>query len=199
MWREPACVLRSGVRDYALDWKGRPFPIDYPAGSTGMPAILGVGAGVPLRGGVLDVLNPWPGEDVSSALELLAPLLREPFAAPVAGTDVTDYYTAWGLARFMPGMAGGLSPFLEKVGRFRKHLDLPTFHACRVAEIATARHAVRDGLVDMVGMTRAHMADPHIVRKIEAGEEDRIRPCVGSTYCATNRGCIHNPATGRVW
>ena len=98
VWREPACVLRSGMRDYALDWKGRPFPIDYPAGSSGMRAILGVGAGVPLRGGVLDVLNPWPGEDVSAALELLAPLLREPFADQVAGIDVTDYYTAGELA-----------------------------------------------------------------------------------------------------
>ena len=32
-------------------------------------------------------------------------------------------------------------------------------------------------------MTRAHMADPHIVRKIVEGREDDIRPCVGATYC----------------
>jgi NADPH-dependent 2,4-dienoyl-CoA reductase/sulfur reductase-like enzyme len=55
----------------------------------------------------------------------------------------------------------------------------------------------------MIGMTRAHMADPHIVRKLEAGEEDRIRPCVGATYCLNriylggDALCIHNPATGR--
>ena len=35
----------------------------------------------------------------------------------------------------------------------------------------------------MVGMTRAHMADPHIVRKIIEGREDDIRPCVGANYC----------------
>ena len=35
----------------------------------------------------------------------------------------------------------------------------------------------------MVGMTRAHIADPHIVAKLERGEEDRIRPCVGMGYC----------------
>jgi N-methyl-L-proline demethylase len=52
-------------------------------------------------------------------------------------------------------------------------------------------------------MTRAHMADPHIVRKIIAGREDDIRPCVGATYCLDRiyQGgmalCIHNPATGR--
>jgi NADPH-dependent 2,4-dienoyl-CoA reductase/sulfur reductase-like enzyme len=55
----------------------------------------------------------------------------------------------------------------------------------------------------MVGMTRAHMADPHVVRKIIEGREDDIRPCVGATYCldriyqAGEALCIHNPATGR--
>jgi 2,4-dienoyl-CoA reductase-like NADH-dependent reductase (Old Yellow Enzyme family) len=33
------------------------------------------------------------------------------------------------------------------------------------------------------GMTRAHMADPHIVWKIIEGREDDIRPCVGANYC----------------
>jgi NADPH-dependent 2,4-dienoyl-CoA reductase/sulfur reductase-like enzyme len=55
----------------------------------------------------------------------------------------------------------------------------------------------------MVGMTRAHMADPHIVRKLMEGREDDIRPCVGATYCldriyqAGEALCIHNAATGR--
>ena len=55
----------------------------------------------------------------------------------------------------------------------------------------------------MVGMTRAHIADPHIVKKIINGMEDNIRPCVGATYCLDRiyEGhealCIHNPATGR--
>ena len=55
----------------------------------------------------------------------------------------------------------------------------------------------------MVGMTRAHMADPHIVRKIIEGREDDIRPCVGANYCLDRiyQGgaayCIHNAATGR--
>jgi N-methyl-L-proline demethylase len=69
--------------------------------------------------------------------------------------------------------------------------------------VATARHAVANGLLDLVGMTRAHMADPHIVRKIIEGREHDIRPCVGATYCLDriyqggDAYCIHNPATGR--
>ena len=55
----------------------------------------------------------------------------------------------------------------------------------------------------MVGMTRAHIADPHIVRKVMEGREHEIRPCVGATYCldriyeGNEALCIHNPATGR--
>jgi len=64
--------------------------------------------------------------------------------------------------------------------------------------VATARHAITEGLIDLVGMTRAHIADPHLVEKIAAGEEHRIRPCVGATHCMSHRRptCLHNPATG---
>ena len=102
-----------------------------------------------------------------------------------------------GLTRYMPGMDAPLSPFLEQAGRFRAAVGLPVFHATRVNDIATARHALKEGLVDMVGMTRGHIADPYIVQKIEAGQEDRIRSCVGATYCSNYQYCIQNPATAR--
>ena len=95
------------------------------------------------------------------------------------------------------------APHLDFAGRVRAEVGLPTFHAARIPDVATARHAVATGQLDMVGMTRAHMADPHIVRKIIEGREHDIRPCVGATYCLDRiyQGgmalCIHNPATGR--
>jgi len=95
------------------------------------------------------------------------------------------------------------APHLDFAGEVKKATGMPTFHAARIADVATARHAVAAGLLDMVGMTRAHMADPHIVRKILEGREDDIRPCVGATYCldriyqAGDALCIHNAATGR--
>ena len=79
---------------------------------------------------------------------------------------------------------------------------LAVLHASKVDDVAIARHAIREGKVDLVGMTRAQLADPHIVRKIEQGREDEIRPCVGATYCldriyaAGEALCIHNAATG---
>ncbi len=95
------------------------------------------------------------------------------------------------------------APHLDFAGRVRAEVGLPTFHAARIPDVATARHAVATGQLDMVGMTRAHMADPHIVRKIIEGREADIRPCVGATYCLDRiyQGgmalCIHNPSTGR--
>ncbi|MDP6706304.1 MAG: NADH:flavin oxidoreductase [Alphaproteobacteria bacterium] len=99
----------------------------------------------------------------------------------------------------MPGMASGMAPWLTPVAAFRREVGLPVFHAARIADIATARHAISEGLLDMVAMTRAHIADPHIVTKLARGDEDRVRPCVGVTHCMSvhRPTCIHNAATGR--
>lgn len=108
--------------------------------------------------------------------------------------DLTDVIPVQG----MPS-----APHLDFAGEVKKLTGMPTFHASRIPDVATARHAIENNLLDMVGMTRAHMADPHIVKKIIEGREGDIRPCVGATYCldriyqAGDALCIHNPATGR--
>ncbi len=108
-----------------------------------------------------------------------------------------------GLTDVIPVQGMKSAPHLDFAGEVRKITGMPTFHAARIADVATARHAIASGLLDMVGMTRAHMADPHIVRKIVDGREDDIRPCVGATYCldriyqAGDALCMHNAATGR--
>jgi len=98
----------------------------------------------------------------------------------------------------MPGMFQPSAPFLDRVAQFRRETTLPLIHAAGIRDVATARHVVRAGIVDLVGMTRAHIADPNIVAKIIRGEEERIRPCVGASYCLYKKvNCIHNPASGR--
>ncbi|MGF1631346.1 MAG: FAD-dependent oxidoreductase [Kiloniellaceae bacterium] len=107
------------------------------------------------------------------------------------------------LSRVIPIQGMPSAPHLDFCGEVRAETRFPVFHAARIADVATARHAVAEGKLDMVGMTRAHLADPHIVNKIAAGREQEIRPCVGATYCLDRiyEGhealCIHNPATGR--
>lgn len=95
------------------------------------------------------------------------------------------------------------APHLDFAGAVRAATGMPVFHASKIQDVATARHAISAGLLDMVGMTRAHMADPNIIRKIETSQEHNIRPCVGANYCLDRiyQGgealCIHNAATGR--
>lgn len=108
-----------------------------------------------------------------------------------------------GLVDVIPIQGMPAAPHLDFAGAIRAETQLPTFHAARVGDIATARHAVEAGKVDMIGMTRAHLADPEIVAKLMAGREQEIRPCVGANYCLDRiyQGgealCIHNPASGR--
>ncbi len=107
------------------------------------------------------------------------------------------------LAATIPSMGTPTAPFLEFAGQIRRQIDVPVMHAARISDVSTARHAIRDGLLDLVGMTRPQLADPHLVAKVARGEEDRIRPCVGASYCldaiydSGDAKCVHNPATGR--
>lgn len=139
------------------------------------------------------------GEDCVDIAERLAAGGRVDFL----NVNASHVYTDSGLAWNIPTMGLPSAPFLQIAGRIKRAVDLPVFHAAGIADLPTARHAVAEGLVDMVGMTRAHIADPHIVRKLERGEEARIRPCVGAGLCIdrVNQGfealCLHNPATGR--
>jgi N-methyl-L-proline demethylase len=107
------------------------------------------------------------------------------------------------LTNLIPPMATPASPHLEFAGWVRKNVDVPVMHAARIADVATARYAIAEGLLDLVGMTRALMADPNLPRKVQAGHADQVRPCVGANMCldsiytAGSTHCIHNPATGR--
>ena len=103
----------------------------------------------------------------------------------------------------LPNMAFPVAPFLHLASAMKRELDIPVFHAQRVTDLATAARAVAEGHVDMVAMTRAHIADPHLVRKLSEGREDEIRQCVGAGYCIDriyaggDALCIQNAATGR--
>ncbi len=106
------------------------------------------------------------------------------------------------LSHVIPGMGARSAPHLDFAGEVRAATGIATFHAARIQDVATARHAIATGKLDLVGMTRAHMADPHIAAKVASGREHDIRPCVGMAYCIDSiyggqALCIHNAATGR--
>jgi 2,4-dienoyl-CoA reductase-like NADH-dependent reductase (Old Yellow Enzyme family)/thioredoxin reductase len=107
------------------------------------------------------------------------------------------------LRRVIPIHGMPAAPHLDFAGEVRDATRFPVFHAARIQDVATARHAIATGKLDMVGMTRAHIADPYIGHLLMEGREQEIRPCVGATYCldriyeGNDAVCVHNPATGR--
>lgn len=137
----------------------------------------------------------------SEALTALAQYVADGvgFLSVIKGTIESDA----ALAKVIPSMGTPSAPFLEFVGEIKRAVGIPVMHAARISDVATARYAIRQNLLDLVGLTRPQMADPYLVAKIAAGEEDRIRPCVGANYCldaiyeSGDAKCIHNPATGR--
>jgi 2,4-dienoyl-CoA reductase-like NADH-dependent reductase (Old Yellow Enzyme family)/thioredoxin reductase len=131
-------------------------------------------------------------------------------AAGFANSGLIDYLNIYqahgdnftGLVTLLPDMSFPLAPFLYLASAVKAEVDLPVFHASAIRDLATAARAVADGHVDMVAMTRAHIADPHLVRKLQEGRADQVRQCIGANYCvdhAANGGvaCIQNVATAR--
>lgn len=169
---------------------------------------------------VLDAIRASCGSDFLVGLRLVADEQMEHGLGRAEGLEISRRLAASGKVDFLNLIRGHIdteagltevipiqgmasAPHLDFAGEVRQASGLPMFHAARIPDVATARHAIAAGKLDMVGMTRAHIADPHIARKIREGAEDRIRPCVGATYCLDRiyEGggalCIHNAATGR--
>ncbi|MCK4713851.1 MAG: NADH:flavin oxidoreductase, partial [Marinosulfonomonas sp.] len=169
---------------------------------------------------VLDAIRKRVGNEFIVGLRYTADEAQKGGITPDEGIEISKHLAATGKVDFLNVIKGRIhtdpamtdvipvqgmanAPHLDFAGQIKKATGMPTFHAAKIPDVATARHAVSTGLLDMVGMTRAHMADPHIVRKIVEGREDDIRPCVGATYCldriyqAGDALCMHNAATGR--
>ena len=75
---------------------------------------------------------------------------------------------------------------------------------CKYRDLAEADAMIASGDADMVGMARAHIADPAIVAKWQAGKPETVVPCIGCNQgCAQNLErnmaltCMVNPRAGR--
>lgn len=142
------------------------------------------------------------GIDAPTGLEILRRLEADglvDFVNVIRGHIATES----DLTEVIPIHGMRAAPHLDFCGQVRAATGLAVLHAAKIDDVATARHAIAEGKLDLVGMTRAHLADPHIVRKIAERREAEIRPCVGATYCldriyeSGEALCIHNAATSR--
>ena len=64
---------------------------------------------------------------------------------------------------------------------------------------------IRDGVLDFIGAARPSIADPYLPKKIESGQVDSIRECIGCNICVsgdytmTPLRCTQNPSMGEEW
>src|SRR5690606_17287381 len=99
------------------------------------------------------------------------------------------YHASYSLAMQMADMAIDPQPFRQFPAAVRKTLHddghrFPVMAVCRFRTLHEAEAALQAGHADMVGMARAHIAEPAIVRKTIEGRQDEIRPCINC-----NQGC----------
>ena len=93
--------------------------------------------------------------------------------------------------------------FVPLAAGIKSQVAIPVFTAGRITDPAMANTIIERGEADMVGMTRAQISDPDLVRKLIEGRPQDIRPCVGANLCIAQAmaskpiRCIHNPMTGR--
>jgi len=110
--------------------------------------------------------------------------------------------------------ARAVGSYRHKFGEFLpltrdlKHAIRGAIPVIGVGKIPTpdlAEQAVQQGDCDLVGMTRAQIADPDLVSKLKNGQAHRIRTCTGANQgCIDRTGfypitCIQNPEVGQEY
>src|SRR6059036_1152665 len=108
-------------------------------------------------------------------------------------------------AAAVPNMSYATGVFVPLAAAIKQAAPgMPIFHASRIVDPVHADHIVAAGQIDVVGMTRALIADPELPRKAREGRLDDIRRCVGANEGCIDRiyqgkavTCVQNPATGR--
>lgn len=83
--------------------------------------------------------------------------------------------------------------------------SIPVIGVGKIPTPDLAEQALQSGDCDLVGMTRAQISDPDLVKKLETGQGHRIRTCTGANQgCIDRTGfhpitCIHNPEVGQEY
>ncbi|WP_158703467.1 oxidoreductase [Pseudonocardia dioxanivorans] len=107
------------------------------------------------------------------------------------------------LSTQMADMSHGPAPFahLGKAVRDRLPDDVATLLACRIDSLDVAEDVLAAGCADATAMTRAHIADPGLIRKHRGGEVVRRctscnQLCIGRSSGGLPISCVVNPEVG---
>lgn len=169
---------------------------------------------------VIDVVRDAVGPDRIVGLRIPGDELVEGGLDDAAMVDVAQAFEATGRIDYLSVIAGnnldrihrfthwpptpaphGL--FVDLAARIKQAVSLPVIAVGRIVDPAHAERILAEGKADLVGMTRAHIADPDLLMKARDGRASEIRHCVGANVCITRAmagdtvRCLHNPEMGR--
>ncbi|CCE01532.1 FAD-dependent oxidoreductase [Bradyrhizobium sp. STM 3809] len=119
----------------------------------------------------------------------IVPMLARQTKIDFVNVSHSAYVASYSLATQMADMAFDPAPFRALPARIRHELrargfQTPVFAVCRFTGLDEADAMIAAGDADAVGMARAHLAEPAIVRKSIEGRTHEIRRCIGC-----NQGC----------
>jgi len=95
------------------------------------------------------------------------------------------------------------APFVDLAAAIKQSVPAPVIASDTIHDPALAEDIVRRGLADLVSMARPNFADADVARKILAGRDVAVLPCIRCNACvAREQGskrayCAVNPSTGR--
>ena len=91
--------------------------------------------------------------------------------------------------------------WLALIQKIKRTTELPIMHAGRITTPEMAEDALASGMLDVVCMTKAHIADAHFTRKVGENRLEDIRYCTRCLQsCIGNMehmSCVYNPVTSR--
>jgi 2,4-dienoyl-CoA reductase-like NADH-dependent reductase (Old Yellow Enzyme family) len=131
-------------------------------------------------------------------------------AAALRATGLIDFVSlALGHSASYPGSTQIVPPPPEPLNAIADHLveapadGVRTIATTRIVDLEHAERLVAAGRADLVGMTRALIADPDLPRKARTGDAHVIecigcnQACIGHYHAGEPIGCVVNPRTGR--
>ncbi|MBM4267070.1 MAG: FAD-dependent oxidoreductase [Deltaproteobacteria bacterium] len=113
--------------------------------------------------------------------------MRRMAAAICAAADIdylsVDVGSTWGRPSYVPPVHVPVAGFATYAAAIREVVPVPVVYAGRVNDPEVAASLVASGRVDLVGMTRALLADPEMPRKLREGRAHEIRKCIACNTC----------------
>lgn len=85
----------------------------------------------------------------------------------------------------------------------KEAVNIPVIAVCNIKEPKIGEQLLEEGICDLIGVGRGHLADPEWCNKAFEGREEEIRRCIGCLGCFDEICKLHrvkcgvNPVTGR--